>query len=173
MDDSGRQASNWRRAAGWAALAAALLLGFLAFRTPEPARTAFALLASVCSDRSPRERERQLGEHVAERLTLEIADDEQLWSKQHLSRADLLARLEELDLSQPHCQLELEVMGVRSAGDISEWLDGELEYSDSQAGDLHAELRSVQALFRGVGDRRRLEHLRLGAPERRLPEARP
>jgi len=163
---------NWRRAAGWASLAA-LLLSVFAFRTPEPARTAFALVASVCSERSPRERERQLGEHVAERLTFEIEDAEQGWSKQHFSPADLLARLEELDLTRPRCQLELEVSALRSAADGSEWLDGELEFSDSQAGDLHAELRHVQAQFRTVGDRRRLEHIRLAAPERRLPEARP
>jgi len=167
------KARSWRRRAPWAALALALSIGVLAMRTPEPARSAFALVASVCSDRSPRERQRQLGEHVAERLTLEIQDDEQLWSKQHLSRAELLARLQELDLSWPRCQLELEVTGVRSAGDGSEWLEGELAFSDSQAGDLHAELRSVQALFRSTAEGRRLEHVRLGAPERRLPEARP
>jgi hypothetical protein len=168
-----QRAGRWRRAAPWAALAMALSIGALAVRTPEPARSAFALVASVCSERSPQERRRQLAQHVAERLTLEIEDEEQVWPKQHLSPVELLARLEELDLAWPRCQLQLQVTGVRSAGDGSEWLEGELEFSDSQAGDLHAELRSVQAQFRTSGEGRRLEHVRLGAPERRLPEARP
>ena len=53
------------------------------------------------------------------------------------------------------------------------WLTGELVFSDSRAIDLHSERRSVRAQFRSFGDRWRLERLRLGAPQRQLPEARP
>jgi hypothetical protein len=62
---------------------------------------------------------------------------------------------------------------VRSPAAGSEWLDGQLELSQSQVNDLHAELRSLHAEFRVDGEQRRLTRVRLGAAERRLPEARP
>ena len=162
---------RWQRPAVIAGLIAILAIGFFVLRTPEPTRTAFALAESVCSDRAQRPRE--LGAHVAERVTIEIEGDEQAWSKQRLSREELGAQLEQLDLVWPRCQLQLEAWSVRSPAAGSEWLDGQLELSQSQVNDLHAEVRSLHAEFRVDGDQRRLERLRLGAAERRLPEARP
>src|SRR6186713_2355327 len=119
MDNSERHSKQWLRAARWAALAVLLLIGYLAFRTPQPERTAVALVASVCSERSPRERKRQLDEHVAEPLRFELEEQEQVWSPQQFSSLELLARLEEIDLSWPRCQLELEVSRAWSSGDGS------------------------------------------------------
>jgi hypothetical protein len=162
---------RWQRPALLAALVALVVLGFFVLRTPEPTRTAFGLAESVCSDR--RQRPRELAAHVAERVTLEIEDQEHGWSKQRLSREELSAQLEQPDLAWPSCQLQLEAWSVQSPAAGSEWLDGQLELSQSQVNDLHAELRSLHAEFRVVGDQRRLERVRLGAAERRLPEARP
>lgn len=162
---------RWHRPAAVAALIAVIAIGLFVLRTPEPARTAFALAESVCGDRSQRPRELQL--HVAERLTLELEDDEHAWSKQRLSREELGAQLEQLDLAWPDCQLQLEAWSVQSPAAGSEWLDGQLELSQSQVNDLHAEVRSLHAEFRVDGEQRRLERVRLGAAERRLPEARP
>ncbi|MEO8184595.1 MAG: hypothetical protein ABI895_37780 [Deltaproteobacteria bacterium] len=171
-DDAESKRWGWRRALRWAALPAALLLGFLVVRTPEPARTAFALVAGVCGVGSESARARLLDTYVAERLTLELEDDEQRWSRRRLTRHELLEQLAELDLWHPRCQLELELTEVRGAQG-AERLDGELLFSDSQAGDLHAEGRSVSAQFETVGGQRRLVRVLLFAPQRRLPEARP
>jgi hypothetical protein len=154
-----------------AALIALIAIGFFVLRTPEPTRTAFALAATVCGDRAQRPRE--LGAHVAEQVTVEIESAEHGWSKQRLSREQLGAQLEQLDLAWPDCQLQLEAWSVQSPAAGSEWLDGQLELSQSQVNDLHAEARSLHAEFRLAGEQRRLERLRLGAAERRLPEARP
>jgi hypothetical protein len=162
---------RWQRPAAVAGLIASIAAGLFLLRTPEPARTAFALAESVCGDRGQRPRE--LGMHVAEPVTLEIEDDEHGWSKQRLSREELSARLEQVDLAWPSCQLQLEAWSVQSPAAGSEWLDGQLELSQSQVNDLHAEVRSVHAEFRVDGEQRRLERVRLGAAERRLPEARP
>jgi hypothetical protein len=154
-----------------AALLTVLAVGLFVLRTPEPARTAFALAESVCADRGQRPRE--LGAHVAEQVIVEIEDDERGWSKQRLSREELSAQLEQLDLAWPDCQLQLEAWSVQSPAAGSEWLDGQLVLSQSQVNDLHAEARSLHAEFRVDGEQRRLQRLRLGAAERRLPEARP
>jgi len=171
-DDAESKRWGWRRALRWAALPVALLLGFVAFRTPEPARTAFALVAGVCNGGSERARARLLDAYVAERLTLEQEDDERRWSRRRLTRHELHELLAELELWHPRCQLELEVTEVRGA-EGAERLDGELLFSDSQAGDLHGEGRSVSAQFETVGGQRRLVRVLLFAPQRRLPEARP
>ena len=162
---------RWQRPAALAALVAVIVVGLFVLRTPEPTRTAFALAESVCADRAQRPRE--LGAHVAERVVVELEDDEHDGSKQRLSREELSAQLEQLDLAWPDCQLQLEAWSVQSPAAGSEWLDGQLVLSQSQVNDLHAEARSLHAEFRVEGDQRRLERLRLGAAERRLPEARP
>ena len=95
------------------------------------------------------------------------------WLELRYSRFELLEQLGQLEAARPRCQLRLTDYDMGSDGQGNEWLTGQLEFSDSQAGDLHAERRSVRAQFRRSGDRRRLAQLRLGAPERRLPEARP
>jgi hypothetical protein len=161
---------RWHRPAAVASLIAVVAIGFFVLRTPEPARTAFALSDAVCSDRAQRPRELL---HVAPQMTLEIEDEEHGWSKQRLSREELSAQLEQLDLAWPGCQLQLEVWSVQSPSPGSEWLDGQLELSQSQVNDLHAEVRSLHAEFRIDGEQRRLTRVRLGAAERRLPEARP
>jgi hypothetical protein len=164
---------NGRRVAGWSGVAVAILIGALLFRTGEPARTALELVAAVCSERSPREREREIAQHVAESLSIDVEDAEAGWLSLSYSRVELLEQLAQLDATRPRCQLRLDDWSTGSGPDGAEWLTGQLEFSDSQAGDLHAERRSLRAQFRRVGDERRLERIRLGAPERRLPEARP
>ena len=163
---------GWRRALPWVALPALPLIGYFAFRTPEPARTAFALVEAVCNVRSARARDLLLDAYVAESPTLQLEDDDHGWSKRRLTRDELREQLDQILLAHPRCQLELEVTGVRGP-EGSEWLTGELQFSESQAGDLHAEWRSVQVHFETVLGRRQLERVLLFAPERSLPEARP
>ena len=166
-------AKRWRcwRALRWAALPAALLGGFFAVRTPEPARTAFALVAGVCNTSSPRARARLLDAFVAEYVNLQI-EDEHGWTQRRLRRDELSEQLDEILMGHPRCQLELEVSAVSAVGS-SEQLAGKLQFSESQAGDLHAESRGVVVLFETVRGERRLASVVLSARARSLPEARP
>lgn len=151
----------------------ALLVGVaLLLRTPEPARTALDLVAAVCGAGSPREREHALGVHVADPLLLQFEEIEEAGELSY-SRAEQLEQLELLALRRPDCGLQLEDWTLEPPRDGSHWLRGELVFSDTRAIDLHSERRSVRAQFREFGDRWRLERLRLGAPRRHLPEARP
>jgi hypothetical protein len=163
---------GWWRALPWVALPTLPLVGYFAFRTPEPARTAFALVEGVCNVRSPRARDLLLDAYVAESPSVQVEDEDHTWSKRRLTRDELRAQLDQILVAHPRCQLELEVTGVRGP-EGSEWLEGELQFSESQAGDLHAEWRSVQVHFESVRGRRQLERVLLFAPERSLPEARP
>lgn len=161
-----------RRALIWLVLAALLGFGWFAFRTPEPARTALALVATVCSARSPREREHELGAHVADPLLLQLGEFEEAGELRY-SRAEQLEQLELLEGRRSSCGLQLDNWTLGDPEEGSRWLTGELVFSDSRAIDLHSERRSVRAQFRAFGDRWRLERLRLGPPQRHLPEARP
>lgn len=161
-----------RRALIWMALAALLGFGWWSWRTPEPARTALELVATVCSTRSPREREHQLGVHVADPLLLQLGEIEEAGELSY-SRAEQLEQLEQLAGRRPDCGLQLDGWTLSDPVEGSRWLTGELVFSDSRAIDLHSERRSLRAQFREFGGRWRLERLRLGAPQRHLPEARP
>jgi hypothetical protein len=165
--------SNSGRAWLGSALALAVLIVAAVLRTPEPARTALTLANSVCGERSPREREHEIAEHVAEYLMVDIEDTEAGWLSLRYSRSELFEQLAQFDAARPHCQLQLDDWSIQNAADGTEWLTAELEFSESQASDLHAERRSLRAQFRSSDDRRRLERVRLSAPQRRLPEARP
>lgn len=161
-----------KRAWIWLLLATLLGLGWLSLRTPEPARTALDLVATVCSTRSPREREHELGVHVADPLLLQLEEIEEAGELSY-SRAEQLEQLEQLGGRRPNCGLQLDHWTLGDAEGGSRWLTGELVFSDSRAIDLHSERRSVRAQFREFGDRWRLERLHLGAPQRHLPEERP
>jgi hypothetical protein len=161
-----------RRALIFTVLAAALALGLYSLRTPEPARTALDLVATVCSTSSPREREHALGVHVADPLLLQFEEIEEAGELQY-SRAEQLEQLELLEGRRPNCGLQLENWTLDTTEGGARWLTGELVFSDSRAIDLHSERREVRAQFRAFGERWRLERLRLGAPQRHLPEARP
>ena len=156
----------------WIALAALLGVGLVSLRTPEPARTALDLVATVCSAGSPREREHELGAHVADPLLLQFEEIEEAGELRY-SRAEQLEQLEQLAGRRPNCGLQLENWEISASAEGTRWLSGELVFSDTRAIDLHSERRSVRAQFRAFGDRWRLERLRLGAPQRHLPEARP
>ena len=165
------------------------------FREPEPARIALELVDVACGA-SADERRRVLTEHVEGALQVEIDEtgdeDEPTWQERlqaglslrpaHTqdgsseftwTQAELAEKLVELNALSPHCRLSLHDYRLRAAEDGSEWLEGDLDFSASQLGDLHAERRRVHAKFRRSGDDLRLEHLRLGPVERRVPEARP
>jgi len=162
---------GWADAAWAVGITAATVAAFFIFRTPEPARTALSLLDLVC-ERS-REREAAIARHVAEPLELRLPDDLATETERQLSRGEVAAELERLDLYLPRCSFSLEDWELRSAGAGSTWLEGVLEFSESQPSDLHGNRRPLRALFREVGGEQRLERVLLGTIERRLPEARP
>jgi hypothetical protein len=164
--------SGKRGALIWSLLAVVVGAGIFSFRTPEPVRTALDIVATVCSASSPREREHELGVHVADPLLLQFEEVEEAGELRY-SRAEQLEQLEQLDGRRPNCGLQLQNWTLGDSEEGARWLSGELVFSDSRAVDLHAERRSVRAQFRAFGDRWRLERLRLGAPQRSLPEARP
>jgi hypothetical protein len=148
-------------------------LGLTVFRTPEPARTGLALLTLLCSERRPSERQRQLERGVASELEFELeADSGEVQVRSYTERElpDLLA---EFNALRPRCEVSLRDWRVRDGAAGHSTLEGELEYSESQVGDLHAERRTLRAQFRSERGGVRLERIRLGPVERRLPEARP
>ena len=191
------EARSWWQAALWGALGGAVALAATVFfREPEPVRTALELVDVACGA-SPAEQRRLLEEHIADSLEVAIdpsgADEEEPTALDRLQAglsarsgravddasevswtpAELSSKLAELNALSPHCQLNLHDYSVHPGSDGTEWLEGDLDYSDSQPGDLHAERRRVRAQFRQNGDRVHLERLLLGKVERRVPEARP
>lgn len=162
---------GWADAAWAAGIAAAAVAAFFAFRTPEPARTALLLLDLVC-ERSP-ERAAAIAAHVADPLDLELPDDEVMEAERELSHGDLARELDRFDRFFPRCSFSLEDWEIRNGAAGSAWVEGVLEYSESQPSDLHGKRRLLRALFREVGGEQRLERVLLGPIERRLPEARP
>ncbi|HTV22594.1 MAG TPA: hypothetical protein VMG12_28090 [Polyangiaceae bacterium] len=162
---------GWADAAWAAGICAAAVAAFFVFRTPEPARTGLWLIDLVC-ERSP-ERAAAIAQHVADPLELTLPPDDVMESERQLSRADVTTELARLDLFLPRCSFGLDDWSIRDGSGGSAWLEGVLEYSDSQPGDLHGRRRPMRALFREVGGEQRLERVWLGPIERRLPEARP
>ena len=148
-------------------------LGLTVFRTPEPARTGLALLALVCNERRPNERQRQLEHGVANELEVEIEEDTGEVETRSYTQRELPEVLVEFNALRPRCEVSLRDWRVRERAVGHAVLEGELEYSESQVGDLHADRRAVRAQFRVEQGAVRLERIRLGPVERRLPEARP
>lgn len=158
------------------ALAAVLVgvgLGLTVFRTPEPARTGLALLALVCSERRPNERQRLLEQGVAAELEVEVEEDTGEVEAHGYTQRELPDVLEEFSALHPRCEISLRDWRVRDGAAGHPALEGELEYSESQVGDLHADRRPLRAQFRVEAGSVRLERIRLGPIEHRLPEARP
>jgi hypothetical protein len=162
---------GWADAAWAVGIGAAAVAAFFVFRTPEPARTALLLLDLLC-ERSP-ERSAAVARHLAEPLELTVPPDDALEAERQLSHADVATELDRLARFFPRCSFSLDDWSIRDAAGGSAWLEGVLEYSESQPGDLHGQQRPLRALFREVGGEQRLERVLLGPVERRLPEARP
>jgi len=148
-------------------------LGLTVFRTPEPARTGLGLLELVCSERRPSERRRQLERGLRNELELELETDTGEVETRSYTEPELLDTLAEFNARHPRCEVSLHDWRIRDGAAGHSALEGELEYSESQVGDLHAERRSLRALFRVEPGGVRLERVRLGPVERRVPEARP
>ena len=188
-------ARSWWQLALWGAGGGLVALGvLLLFRDPEPARTALELVDVACGA-SAGEQRRVLTEHVEGALEVEIAGDgdgepteldrlraglsarpprtQDGSSEFTWTQAEVAQKLAELNALSPHCRLSLHDYRLRAAEDGSQWLEGDLDFSASQLGDLHAERRHVRAQFRSSGGDVRLERLLLGPVERRVPEARP
>jgi hypothetical protein len=162
---------GWQDAAWGLGVAGAAVAAFFIFRTPEPARTGLELVALVCS-RSP-ERAQALERHVREPLQLLVPPEDALEGDAALSHAALAAELTRLDVFFPGCSFSLDQWEIRAGSPGTAWLEGTLEYSDSQPSDLHGQRRALRALFRDDHGLQRLERLVLGRVERHLPEARP
>jgi hypothetical protein len=162
---------GWADAAWAVGVSAAAVAAFFIFRTPEPARTGLMLVELIC-ERSP-ERAAAVARHLAEPIELTFPPDDTLEAERQLSHADVAAELGRLDRTLPRCSFSLDDWTIRDAASGSAWLEGVLEYSESQPFDLHGQRRPLRALFREVGGEQRLERVLLGPVERRVPEARP
>jgi hypothetical protein len=162
---------GWRDVAWAIGVSAAAVAAFFLFRTPEPARTGLELVALICSQ-TP-ERAAALERHVAEPLELVVPPEDALEGDRALSRAALAAELTRLDVFFPGCSFRLDDWTTRAGAPGTAWLEGMLEYSQSQPSDLHGQRRSLRALFRETDGVQRLERVVLGRVERHLPEARP
>lgn len=157
----------------WAlGIAAAAVAAFYLFRTPEPARTGLELVRAVCG--SLEERRDVLERHVMEPLDVRALEPtELLEAEREYSREELSGELATLNAAWPSCTFSLRDWSLRPHTAGAQWLDGTLEYSASEATDLHRQRREVRALFRDVDGQPRLERVILGELERNLPEARP
>jgi hypothetical protein len=162
---------GWADAAWAVGIVAAATAAFFVFRTPEPARTALLLLDQIC-ERSP-ERSAAIAPHLAEPLEVTFPPDEALQAERQLSHADVANELDRLNRFFPSCSFRLDDWTISDAAGSAAWLEGVLEYSESQPSDLHGQRRPLRALFREVHGEQRLERVLLGPVERRLPEARP
>jgi hypothetical protein len=162
---------GWQDAAWGVGVAAAAVAAFFIFRTPEPARTALDLVALACSP-SP-DRNAAVERHVAEPLQLIVPSEGALPGEGELSRASLVAELGRLNAFVQGCSFSLEDWTIRAGSAGNAWLEGTLEYSNSQPSDLHGQRRPLRASFAEVSGVWRLERLVLGRAERNLPEARP
>lgn len=151
-------------------LAVACIGALLMFSSEsEPLVTARALAQAICPTPNTGVERDVLSRHLAERVDVALSDDQTLFE-----RADLIERLAQLRATYPSCALEL--VDVRatpgeSAGSFR--VRGDLEYSESEASDLHAARRELDATFRGSGKEYRLERVELGPVRRPPPEARP
>jgi hypothetical protein len=162
---------GWADAAWAVGVGAAAIGAFFVFRTPEPARTALLLVDLLC-EHSP-ERAAAVARHVSNPVELQFPPDDVMEAERQLSHTDVAVELDRLDRFFPRCSFSLDDWTIRKASGGAAWLEGMLEYSDSQPGDLHGQRRPLSALFREVGGAQRLERVQLGPVERRLPEARP
>lgn len=157
----------------WAlGIAVAAVAAFFLFRTPEPARTGLELIRAVCG--SPEERRGMLERHVMEPLDVRALDpSEELEGEREYSREELSRELATLNAAWPACTFSLRDWTLRAHTGGAQWLEGTLEYSASEATDLHRQQRELRALFREADGQQRLERVILGELERNLPEARP
>jgi hypothetical protein len=162
---------GWADAAWAVGIGAAAVVAFFVFRTPEPARTGLYLLDLVC-ERTP-ERRAAFSRHLAEPLEVRFPPDEALGAERELSHADVEAELDRLARFFPRCSFNLDDWSISDGAGSSAWLEGVLEYSESQPSDLHGQRRPLRALFRELGGEQRLERVLIGPVERRVPEARP
>jgi hypothetical protein len=165
------KAFGWHELAWGIGVGAAAVAAFMLFRTPEPARTGLELVAMVCGSRA--ERAQGVERHVAAPLAVSIAELSDGAGEHSQSPEQLIRELEQLNAAWPHCAFSLRDWTIRSAAPGSAWLEGSLEYSESQPSDLHGQRRALRALFRDVDQTPRLERLQIGPIERREPEARP
>jgi hypothetical protein len=149
-----------------AAVGALLLL----LSESEPALTARAIAQAICPTPGDSLGRDVLEQHLGGRIEVVVADTEQ----STFERAELIERLVELRAAYPSCYLDLLEVEVHEGGQASlALLSGELEYSQSEAADLHAARRPFEARFRSTGKSYRLERVELGPLRRAPPEPRP
>jgi hypothetical protein len=159
---------NWPVYLLIALAAVGALLMFLSESEPIP--TARTIAQAICPTPDAALGREVLVRHLAERVDVTLAEEEQTT----LERANLIERLSQLRASYPRCFLDLlNVQVAEGERKGSYLLRGELEYSGSEASDLHAARRDVDATFRASGKDYVLERVELGPVRSAPPEARP
>jgi hypothetical protein len=136
----------------------------------EPLPTAREIAQAICPTPGDALGRDVLEQRLGGRVDVVVAGEEQ----STFERAELVARLAELRAAYPSCYLDLTEVEVERGEQASlAMVSGELEYSDSEATDVHAARRPFEATFRSSGKSYRLERIELGPLRRSPPEARP
>ncbi len=136
----------------------------------EPLPTARDIAQAICPTPGTALARDVLEQHLGGRVEVVIAGEEH----STFERDSLIARLVELRAAYPSCYLDLANVEVTKGAQASLALvSGELEYSQSEAADLHAARRPFEVTFRSSGKSYRLERVELGPLRRVPPEARP
>lgn len=169
MSPRGR-AFGWQELVWLTAVLGSAVFAYHACGTPEPARTALTLASALC-EAAPREREQLIAAHVAP--VLEIEDAEQGSDVRSWSRAELSAKLREMEELRRGCEVSLRDWEIRTPTRGAAWVEGILEYSASQPSDLHAVRRKVRASFSHEPDRHEAARRRRSAEPGRSAEGHP
>jgi hypothetical protein len=135
----------------------------------EPLATARDIAAAVCPDTDAPVAADVLRTDLAGEVELLVAGAD----SGSFTTMELVARAEELRFAYPRCTIAIVDARAAAPQQGSARLSGALEYSASEASDVHAQRRKFDAWFRESADGFVLERLRLGPQERPPPEARP
>lgn len=135
----------------------------------EPIVTARALAQAICPTPSMGVGRDVLSRHLAERVEVTLEDD-----RTTFEQANLIERLVQLRATYPSCALDLVDVQAAPGESVGSFrVRGDIEYSESEASDLHAARRDIDATFRVSGKEYRLERVEFGPVHRPPPEARP
>lgn len=133
----------------------------------EPDDSLSELASLVCSSREE-ELPGKLESKIARRAAVEQIDPSLVMR----GREEIIESAQKLRRNFPRCSVELQLSST-GVDEREAWAEGEVEYSASQAFDLHARRRPFRVRLRKRGDSLLLTYLWIGPRRHSVPEARP